>query len=119
MSNAPQKWWYVFDEPTRILVVDDDPILREFASVYLTTPMSQVVLAPDAATALDLLAREAFDIAMIDIEMPGMNGFELVDFRELFAPLDADEHEYYDDPPVAWAKQWPAEEIWRLRLRRR
>ena len=79
MSDTPQKWWYVFDEPTRILVVDDDPILREFASVYLTTPMSQVVLAPDAATALDLLAREAFDIAMIDIEMPGMNGFELVE----------------------------------------
>src|SRR5262245_54609652 len=78
MSETPQKWWYVFDEPTRILVVDDDPILREFASVYLTTPMSEVVLAPDAATALDILAREVFDVAMIDIEMPGMNGFELV-----------------------------------------
>ena len=79
MSDAPQKWWYVFDEPTRILVVDDDPILREFASVYLTTPMSEVVLASDAATALDVLSREVFDIAMIDIEMPGMNGFELVE----------------------------------------
>ena len=80
MSDTPQnKWWYVFDEPTRILVVDDDPILREFASVYLTTPMSEVVLASDAATALDILSREVFDIAMIDIEMPGMNGFELVE----------------------------------------
>jgi DNA-binding response OmpR family regulator len=80
MSDTPQnKWWYVFDEPTRILVVDDDPILREFASVYLTTPMSEVVLASDAATALDLLSREVFDIAMVDIEMPGMNGFELVE----------------------------------------
>src|SRR5215510_2710137 len=79
MSETPQKWWYVFDEPTRILVVDDDPILREFASVYLTTPMSEVVLASDAATALDILSREIVDIAMIDIEMPGMNGFELVE----------------------------------------
>jgi DNA-binding response OmpR family regulator len=79
MSDTPQKWWYVFDEPTRILVVDDDPILREFASVYLTTPMSEVVSVADAAAALDLLSREAFDIAMIDIEMPGMNGFELVE----------------------------------------
>ena len=78
MSDAPQNWWYVFDEPTRILVVDDDPILREFASVYLTTPMSEVVSAPDAATAFDLLSHLAFDIALIDIEMPGMNGFELV-----------------------------------------
>jgi DNA-binding response OmpR family regulator len=74
-----QQSWYVFDEQTRILVVDDDPILREFASVYLTTPMSVVALAPDASTALDLLAREQFDIALIDIDMPGMDGFELTE----------------------------------------
>ena len=79
MTDTPQQWWYVFDEQTRILVVDDDPILLEFASVYLTTPMSAVALAPDASTALDLLAREQFDIALIDIDMPGMNGFELIE----------------------------------------
>lgn len=79
MTDTPQNPWYVFDEQTRILVVDDDPILREFASVYLTTPMSEIALAPDASTALDLLAREQFDIALIDIDMPGMNGFELVE----------------------------------------
>src|SRR5215470_15466322 len=79
MTDTTQNSWYVFDEPTRILVVDDDPILREFASVYLTTPMSTVALAPDASTALDLLAREQFDIALVDIDMPGMNGFELIE----------------------------------------
>ncbi len=79
MTDTAQKCWYVFDEPTRILVVDDDPIFREFASVHLATPMSVVVLAPDAATALDVLSKEAFDTAMIDIEMPGMDGFELVE----------------------------------------
>ncbi len=87
MTDTPQKWWYVFDEPTRILVVDDDPILREFASVYLTTPKSEVVAVPDAATALDALSKEAFDIAMIDIEMPGMNGFELVEHIRAHAKL--------------------------------
>ena len=46
------------------------------------------------------------------------SGFQLLDFRELYAPEDAVDHEYYTDPPVAWAKQWPAEEIWRLRLQR-
>jgi DNA-binding response OmpR family regulator len=79
MTDTQQNWWYVFDEQTRILVVDDDPILLEFASVYLTTPMSAVALAPDASTALDLLAREQFDIALIDIDMPGMDGFELTE----------------------------------------
>src|SRR5258705_8546549 len=79
MTDTPQQWWYVFEEQTRILVLDDDPILLEFASVYLTTPMSTVALAPDASTALELLARERFDITLIDIDMPGMDGFELVE----------------------------------------
>jgi ubiquinone/menaquinone biosynthesis C-methylase UbiE len=44
-------------------------------------------------------------------------GFELLDFRELYPPDDAVDHPYYKWTPVAWAKQWPAEEIWRARLR--
>jgi ubiquinone/menaquinone biosynthesis C-methylase UbiE len=47
------------------------------------------------------------------------NGFEVLDFRELFAPEDAADHEYYDTVPAEWAKRWPDEEIWRLRLRPR
>jgi SAM-dependent methyltransferase len=47
------------------------------------------------------------------------NGFELLDFRELFAPENAVDHEYYDTVPADWAKRWPDEEIWRLRLHRR
>jgi SAM-dependent methyltransferase len=47
------------------------------------------------------------------------NGFELLDFRELYAPEDAVDHEYYDTVPAEWAKRWPDEEIWRLRLRPR
>lgn len=63
---------------TRILAVDDDPIQREFCSVYLTTPSASVVGADSAAAALALLERENFDIALIDVDMPGMNGIELV-----------------------------------------
>ncbi len=44
------------------------------------------------------------------------NGFELADFRELFAPEDAVDHEYYSHVPAAWAKRWPDEEIWRARM---
>jgi ubiquinone/menaquinone biosynthesis C-methylase UbiE len=44
------------------------------------------------------------------------NGFELLDFRELYAPEDAADHPYYH-LPAEWAKKWPAEEIWRARLR--
>jgi ubiquinone/menaquinone biosynthesis C-methylase UbiE len=44
-------------------------------------------------------------------------GFELLDFRELYAPADAVDHPYYKWTPVEWAKRWPAEEIWRARKR--
>ena len=45
------------------------------------------------------------------------NGFELLDFRELFAPEDAVDHKYYDTVPAEWAKRWPDEELWHARLR--
>jgi ubiquinone/menaquinone biosynthesis C-methylase UbiE len=45
------------------------------------------------------------------------NGFELLDFRELFAPEEAGDQEYYTTVPAAWAKRWPDEEIWRARKR--
>ena len=44
-------------------------------------------------------------------------GFDVVDFRELYAPEDAVDHPYYSFVPAAWAKRWPAEEIWRARKR--
>lgn len=45
-------------------------------------------------------------------------GFEVIDFRELFAPDDAEDHPYYSWVPADWATRWPAEEIWRARKRR-
>ena len=46
-DNRTTPWTFVLDEPTRILVVDDDPILREFASVYLATPFTSIDTACD------------------------------------------------------------------------
>jgi SAM-dependent methyltransferase len=45
------------------------------------------------------------------------NDFEVLDLVELFVPDDAQDHAYYDFVPAEWAKQWPAEEIWRARKR--
>jgi DNA-binding response OmpR family regulator len=71
-------WSYIFDRPTRILVIDDDPILREFASVYLSTPETVVETMPDGNTALDRLLEGQFDVVLVDIEMPELDGFEIV-----------------------------------------
>jgi SAM-dependent methyltransferase len=39
-------------------------------------------------------------------------GFDVLDLIELYAPEVAVDHPFYDYVPAAWAKQWPAEEIW-------
>ncbi|HXZ56643.1 MAG TPA: methyltransferase domain-containing protein [Gaiellaceae bacterium] len=100
---------------------------------FLRGSTLRILCAPDEGKTTERLARPQKGLYKLVWEdddpgvefHPGMaemlailraNGFELLDFRELFAPDDATDHEFYDDPPVAWAKQWPAEEIWRLRL---
>lgn len=42
-------------------------------------------------------------------------GFDVLDFRELYASEEAVDHPYYSYVPAAWAKKWPSEEIWRAR----
>lgn len=44
-------------------------------------------------------------------------GFDILDFRQLYAPEDAVDHPYYSYVPAEWAKRWPSEEIWRARKR--
>jgi DNA-binding response OmpR family regulator len=67
------------DEPLRILVVDDDPILREFASVYLATPSATIDTADDGVAARTRLGQAAYDILLLDIEMPRLDGFSLLE----------------------------------------
>jgi SAM-dependent methyltransferase len=44
-------------------------------------------------------------------------GFEILDLVEVFASEDASDHAEYAYVPAAWARRWPAEEIWRVRKR--
>jgi CheY-like chemotaxis protein len=62
----------------KVLVVDDDPELRELIQVALTREGYQVVHAQDAFEGLEVLAREGADVALFDVMMPGMDGLELL-----------------------------------------
>jgi len=42
-------------------------------------------------------------------------GFEVDDLIELYAPDDAETHEYYSSVTAEWARNWPSEEIWAAR----
>lgn len=69
---------FVSFESARILVVDDDPILREFAIAHLTTPNVDIEVAEHGEAAWQMLSRQTFDIMLLDLDMPVMDGFELL-----------------------------------------
>lgn len=71
MSN----FFYVLDESSRILFVDDDPILREFAQVNLASPSTVVDVASDGRQALEILLAQSYDLVLLDLEMPVLDGF--------------------------------------------
>ena len=70
-------WSFVLNEQAKILFADDDPILGEFAKVHLSSPKATIEIARDGFEAWKRLTEESFDLALIDIEMPGMDGFSL------------------------------------------
>jgi len=70
--------YFVDFDAARILIADDDPILREFACVHLATPSVEVEVAEDGIVALERLRAGGIDLALIDLEMPRMDGFELI-----------------------------------------
>lgn len=71
-------FFYVLQDEARILFVDDDPILRAFAQVNLATPNTEVDLAADGDAALESLRLGRYDLVLLDLEMPGIDGFEVL-----------------------------------------
>ncbi len=71
-------FFYVLQDALRILYVDDDPILREFAQVHLTTDAATVAVAEDGLAALERLDEAPPDVMLLDLEMPRMDGFEVL-----------------------------------------
>lgn len=65
-------------EPAKtILVVDDDADVRTAAEKVLTNAGFEVETVPDAEEALALMKRGDFQVFLLDLEMPGMNGLQL------------------------------------------
>ena len=74
----------------RILVVDDEPDLLDVLGALLTDAGWQVDTAPDGRTALGLVDGHRYEVVLSDIDMPGMNGVELlgeIRARDLDVPV--------------------------------
>jgi two-component system phosphate regulon response regulator OmpR len=69
--NAPA------DTEPHLLIVDDDDRIRSLLKRFLAERGFRVTTAPDGAKAMSLMKGMEFDLLILDVMMPGMDGFEL------------------------------------------
>lgn len=62
--------------PTRVLVVDDNSINRLYSKVTLSHFQTEVVMADSGNAALEACRRQRFDLILMDVRMPGLDGLE-------------------------------------------
>lgn len=66
------------DQPVSVLVVDDEPTLRNALRRYLAKQGHKVASAGSGREALGLLKQGKFEVMLLDIRMPGLSGIDLV-----------------------------------------
>jgi excisionase family DNA binding protein len=62
----------------RVLVVDDEPSIRDLLSKTLALAEYDVDTAPDGTSALDRIRAFGYDLLIVDLRMPGMDGLTLI-----------------------------------------
>ncbi|MDO8484434.1 MAG: response regulator transcription factor [Candidatus Limnocylindrales bacterium] len=63
---------------TRVLVVDDEAPIIELVCGYLEREGMEVIAASDGQVALDLIRERAPDVVVLDVNLPGLDGFEVL-----------------------------------------
>ena len=69
---------YDIDSKSRILVIDDDEEIRDILKTILQNDFENIILVEKAEQALELIQNENFDLILLDLYMPGMNGFDFL-----------------------------------------
>ncbi len=68
------------ESPARILVADDDPRMLDSLRELIAPHGHEVGTAGSGAEAIAMLERRHFDVLLLDLMMPGVNGLEVMDF---------------------------------------
>jgi CheY-like chemotaxis protein len=66
------------DRPLKILLADDDPIHCAVAEQWLTEGGAELCVASDGREALTFTDAQSFDLIILDLEMPQMDGFDVL-----------------------------------------
>lgn len=72
--------------PCQLLVVDDEPVIRETLCEYLTQEGLHVTACGSAEEALALAAGQRFDVVLCDVQLPGLDGIELLERLRKISP---------------------------------
>lgn len=59
------------------MIVEDEECLLKLASIILTSRGYEVIGAADGLQALDILTRDTIDLVLLDVTLPGIDGFEV------------------------------------------
>ena len=76
-ADAERKEPDVLRRRRRVVVIEDNPDIRETLSMLLDMWGHEVVLAADGRSGVDRVLEERPDVALIDVGLPGMNGYEV------------------------------------------
>jgi DNA-binding NtrC family response regulator len=69
-----------------VLLVDDEPLIRETIAEFLTREDFDVVCSASGEDALELATGRRFDVVLCDVQLPGMDGLELLDRLHRVSP---------------------------------
>jgi two-component system KDP operon response regulator KdpE len=64
--------------PLRVLVIDDEPAIRRFLRTSLSAQGYSVLEAEDGETGLAMLGRNALDVVVLDLGLPGIGGLDVL-----------------------------------------
>jgi len=73
-------------QPARVLIVDDEPLIRSTLAEYLTQEGFEVATCANGEAALLQAAEQCFDVALCDVQLPGIDGIELLERLHKISP---------------------------------
>jgi CheY-like chemotaxis protein len=75
--------------PKKVLLIDDEPDAVDFAKEILETMGHQVVYAHDGDSGIEKMRQEKPDLVILDVQMPGKDGFQVFGIIKQDAELKA------------------------------